>query len=48
MKDTLGQPNLDSVQVGPVRKVQRGIVGTVLRQPIWKSPATDLKSKLRR
>ena len=25
MKDTLGQPNLDSVQVGPVRKVQRGM-----------------------
>ena len=25
MKDTLGQSNLDSVQVRPVRKVQRGI-----------------------
>ena len=25
MKDTLGQPNLDSVQVGSIRKVQRGM-----------------------
>ena len=25
MKDTLSQPNLDSVQVGSVRKVQRGM-----------------------
>ena len=25
MKDTLGQSNLDSVQVGSVRKVQRGM-----------------------